>query len=242
MSMSTNTSFNNLFSDEDIFNQQEQVSLTNRFEISEDLNCSKQDFDKFKEDTEKRLERIENALFAATKHREQIITLLQGLSDKAAHPSPPPPSSDAAAPLPESFVEPKSKSPKAILQALTDIDGSAEQGKQSLITLQYTIERVIKDKETEVSDDIKKAPWTALSTIQKDLKDSITSEVVKEVKKVLPHFPHDLNDGIMLELVRGVAKGMKVTNDVELTPTLPLTNKNKPPISSYEASFITRLV
>ena len=82
MTMSTNTSFNNLFSDEDIFNQQEQVSLTNRFEISEDLNCPKQDFDKFKEDTEKRLERIENALFAATKHREQIITLLQGLSDK----------------------------------------------------------------------------------------------------------------------------------------------------------------
>ncbi|KAI7852908.1 hypothetical protein BDC45DRAFT_570446 [Circinella umbellata] len=133
--MSTNTLFKNLFSDEDIFNQQEQV----------------------------------------------------------AHPSPPPPSSDVAPPLPESFLEPKSKSPKAILQALMDIDGSTEQGKQSLIMLQYTIERVIKDKEAEVSDDIKKAPWSALSTIQKDLKDSITSEVVKEVKKVLPQFLHDLN-------------------------------------------------
>ncbi|KAI7846933.1 hypothetical protein BDC45DRAFT_527823, partial [Circinella umbellata] len=60
----------------------EQVSLTNRFKISEDLNYPKQDFDKFKEDTEKRLERIENTLFAATKQREQIITLLRGLSDK----------------------------------------------------------------------------------------------------------------------------------------------------------------
>ncbi|KAG2225079.1 hypothetical protein INT45_003279 [Circinella minor] len=132
--MSTNTSFNNLFSDEDIFNQQEQVSLTNRFEISKDLNILKQDvhkleekFDKFKEDTEKRFERIENTLFAATKQREQIIILLQGLSDKVTAPSPPPTSSDVAPPLPQSFLVPKSKSKKAILEALTDIDGSAEQ-------------------------------------------------------------------------------------------------------------------
>ncbi|KAG2214873.1 hypothetical protein INT45_003024 [Circinella minor] len=103
--MSTNTSFNNLFSDEDIFNHPEQVSLTNRFEISEDLNILKQDvhnleekFDKFKEDTEKRFERIENALFATTKQREQIVTLLQGLSDKVAPPSPPPPPPSNVAP------------------------------------------------------------------------------------------------------------------------------------------------
>ncbi|KAI7855837.1 hypothetical protein BDC45DRAFT_582205 [Circinella umbellata] len=134
MTMSTNTSFNNLFSNEDIFNQQKRSQLS-----------------------------------------------------QVAHPSPPPPSFDVTPPLPESFLEPKSKSPKAILQALTDIDGSTEQGKQTLITLQYTIERVIKDKEAEVSDDIKKAPWSALNTIHKDLKDSITSEVVKKVKKIIQY-------------------------------------------------------
>ncbi|KAG2216453.1 hypothetical protein INT45_000066 [Circinella minor] len=128
---------------------------------------------------------------------------------QVAAPSPPPASSDVASPLPHSFLVPKSKSKKVILEALTDIDGSAEQGKQTLITLQYTIERVIKGKEAEVYADIKKTSWSALSTIQKDLKDSVINEVVQEVKEVLPQFPYDLN-------VRGVTKGMKVTNDVDL--------------------------
>ncbi|KAG2205197.1 hypothetical protein INT45_012673 [Circinella minor] len=180
--MSTNTSFNNLFSDEDIFNHPEQVSLTNRFEISEDLNILKQDvhnleekFDKFKEDTEKRFERIENALFATTKQREQTVA--------PSSPLPPPPSNVAPI-LPESFLEPKLKSSKAILQALTDIAGSAEQA--------------------DVNDDIKKTSWSALSTVQKDLKDSIINEVVQEVKEVLPQFPYDLNgnDWIIQFLLR----------------------------------------
>ncbi|KAG2212236.1 hypothetical protein INT45_009636 [Circinella minor] len=148
MTVSTNTSFNNLFSDEDIFNHPEQVSLTNHFEISEDLNILKQDvhnleekFDKFKEDTEKRFERIENALFATTKQREQIVTLLQGLSDEVAPSSPlPPPPSNVAPILPESFLEPKSKSSKAILQALTDLAGSAEQ-EDVLVGAEYRLER-----------------------------------------------------------------------------------------------------
>ena len=80
MTFDTNTSFNNLFSDKDIFNQQEQTQQN--IYGSEDIVCRKDEVCKFMEEMEKRVENVENALFAATKQREQIITLLQDLSTK----------------------------------------------------------------------------------------------------------------------------------------------------------------
>ncbi|KAG2221115.1 hypothetical protein INT45_008636 [Circinella minor] len=190
---------------ENISNQKEKSLPKNYGNISEDFISLKDDFREFKEVIEKKFESIESELLAATKQREQIITLLQDLSDKVATLSTPPsPSSDILSTLPESFLEPKSKSKKAALQALTDIDGSIEQGKQSLVTFQCIVENVIKDKEAQVSDEIKKTSWSALSILDRDLKESIINEVTQQVKQALPRFPQDLNgkDWITHSLLR----------------------------------------
>ncbi|KAI7851715.1 hypothetical protein BDC45DRAFT_589424 [Circinella umbellata] len=47
---------------EHVFLQLEYVPLTNHSQISEDLNCLKQDFHKFKEDTEKSISAVHNIM------------------------------------------------------------------------------------------------------------------------------------------------------------------------------------
>ncbi|KAI7846904.1 hypothetical protein BDC45DRAFT_527961 [Circinella umbellata] len=65
-----------------ISNQQEKSLPKNYGNISEDIIPLKDDFREFKENIEKKVESIESELLAASKQNEQIISLLQDLSDK----------------------------------------------------------------------------------------------------------------------------------------------------------------
>ena len=67
-----------------------------------------------------------------------------------------PTSSKSTSILPRSVMHLKAKIRGAIEEALTGLHSSSEKGKQCLTTFDYIVEDVIKDKEAEVSDNIKK--------------------------------------------------------------------------------------
>ena len=71
----------NTFSDGELFNQQEHIPERHQVSDCESITGLRNDFCWFREGMEKRFERIENAQVAATRQRDQVLRLLQGLSD-----------------------------------------------------------------------------------------------------------------------------------------------------------------
>ena len=92
----------------------------------------------------------------------------------------------------------------AIEEARGNLHGSSGKGKQCLTTFNCIVEDVIKDKEAEVSNDVKKTSWTNLNKTHKDVKDLIISEVVRQIKDSSYQHPQYLNskDWIIQHLLR----------------------------------------